>query len=197
MGRGKMGNETLVHVEVVSGIGVRQEYPCRTCTGALYDLREIREQIDPEWIPLQSVAIWVGGERAVMWTYQDNDEDVNPRLRNLLSMSLIMGWERLKRACQRHIASRLARDYLLYIHQDAESGGVLLEENLREEGLLPCATKTRPGYWPRGEKPLVECLEYYEGVYGVGLVEHIPRYDTPNYHYVKYWLYDLEEVKPL
>lgn len=193
-----MSAASNIHVELVPGYGDRKIYENTTSTGAQYDLRKIREQIDPEWIPLRSVEIWVNGERALRWEYQTNDELItSPGLRDQLSRSLLMEWERLKRACRCHIARRLAQEFLRQIHQDAETGGVLTEEDLREEGLLPGTTKTRPGYWPRAELPLVKCLELYDGAYGVGLIEHIPRYDTNNYHFVKYWLYDLEEVRPL
>lgn len=191
-----MSAASNIHVELVPGYGDRRIYENTTSTGAQYDLRKIREQIDPEWIPLRSVELWVGSERALRWEYQTNEEDLIARLRDQLSRSLLMEWERIKRACRCHIARRLALDFLRQIHQDAEAGGVLTEVDLREEGLLPGATKTRPGYWPRVDLPLVKRLELYDGAYGVGLIEHIPRYDTNNYHFVKYWLYDLEEVRP-
>lgn len=193
-----MSAASNINVVLVSGYGDRRIYENTTCTGAQYDLRKIREQIDPEWIPLRSVEIWVKGERALRWEYQTNEELITaPLLVDQLSRSLLMEWERIKRACRCHIARRLALDFLRQIHQDAETGGILTEEDLREEGLLPGAAKTRPGYWPRTELPLVKCLEIYDGAYGVGLIEHFPRYDTNNYHFVKYWLYDLEEVRPL
>lgn len=192
-----MSAASNIHVELVPGYGDRKIYENTTSTGAQYDLRKIREQIDPEWIPLRSVELWVDGTRALRWEYQTNEEVITaPRLLDQLSRSLLMEWERIKRACRCHIARRLALDFLRQIHQDAETGGILTEEDLREEGLLPGATKTRPGYWPRADLPLVKCLELYDGAYGVGLIEHLPRYDTQNYHFVKYWLYDLEEVLP-
>lgn len=191
-----MSAASNIHVELVTGYGNRNIYENTTSTGAQYDLRKIREHIDPEWIPLRSVELWVGSERALRWEYQTNEEDLIPRLQDQLSRSLLMEWERLKRACRCHIARRLAQELLRQIHQDADAGGILTEEDLREEGLLPGTTKTRPGYWPRAELPLARCLELYDGAYGVGLIEHIPRYDTNNYHFVKYWLYDLEEVRP-
>lgn len=199
-----MSAASNIHVELVPGYGDRRIYENTTCTGAQYDLRKIqydlrkiREQIDPEWIPLRSVEIWVDGERALRWEYQTNDEIITaPRLLDQLSRSLLMEWERLKRACRCHIARRLAASLLHEIREDTEHGGVWTEEDLREEGLLPGSTKSRPGYWSRADLPLAKCLDLYDGAYGVGLIEHIPRYDTNNYHFVKYWLYDLEEVQP-
>lgn len=187
----------LVRVELVTGYGDRKVYETGTCTAAQYDLRKIREHIDPEWIPFRSVELWLNGERALRWEYQTNDEDIIPRLQEQLSRSLLMEWERIKRAGRCHIARRLAASLLHQIHEDSEHGGVWTEHDLREEGLEPCGTKTRPGYWPRQELALAKTLELYDGAYGVGLIEHIPRYDTTNYHFVKYWLYDLEEVRPL
>ena len=185
-----------IHVELVTGYGDRKIYESTTNTGAQYNLRKIREHIDPEGIPLRSVELWVGSERALRWVYQTNEEDLIPRLQDQLSRSLLMEWERLKRACRCRIAWRLAISLLHEILEDTENGGIWTEENLREEGLLPGAQKSRPGYWPRADLPLAKCLGLYDGAYGVGLIEHIPRYDTNNYHFVKYWLYDLEEVTP-
>lgn len=191
-----MSAASNIHVEMVTGYGDRKIYENTTSTGAQYDLRKIREHIDPEWIPLRSVELWVGSERALRWEYQTNEEDLIPRLQDQLSRSLLMEWERLKRACRCHIARRLAASLLHEIREDTEHGGVWTKEDLREEGLLPGSTKSRPGYWSRADLPLAKCLDLYDGAYGVGLIEHIPRYDTNNYHFVKYWLYDLEEVQP-
>lgn len=188
----------LLHVEYLTGWGSREILEAGTATNVQYGLRKIREKIDPEWIPAAWIELYVGDRLALRWEYRTNTETEGPAADDpAISRSLLMEWARCLRAMRSHIARRLAASLLHEIHEDAEHGGVWTEADLREEGLVPGSTKTRPGYWPRADVPLAKTLEIYDGAYGVGLVEHIPRYDTNNYHFVKYWLYDLEEVRPL
>lgn len=189
---------TQLHIEYLTGWGSREILKAGTATSVQYDLRKLREKIDPEWIPVQWLALYVGDQIALHWEYRTNTETEGPAYRDpAISRSLGMEWVRCLTAMRKHIARRLAASLLHDIHEDSEHGGVWTEADLREEGLVPCSTKSRPGYWPRREVPLAEALSLYDGAYGVGLIEHIPRYDTNNYHFVKYWLYDLSEVLPI
>ena len=191
-------SRTMVHIEYCTGWGEHLILDGGTATMAQYDLRKIREKIDPEWIPVQWITLYVGDKIALHFEYRTNTETEGPAYRDpAISMSLGQEWVRCLTAMRSHIARRLASSLLHQILEDTDNGGVWTEQDLREEGLNSDATKTRPGYWPRQELPLAKCLDLYDGAYGVGLIEHIPRYDTTNYHYVKYWLYDLEEVRPL
>lgn len=187
----------MLHVEWIDYAG-RHQGPERNSTGCQFDLRELRHQIDPEWIPITEISMWAEGVRVIRYTWADNDEDLScPRLWDLASRSLRDEWNRLVKAIRIEMGRRRAASYLHQVHLDQDAGGVLTPDDLIEEGLLPGTIKSRPGYWPRAERPLAECLELYSGAYGVGLIEHQPRYDTSNYHYVRYWLYELGELLPI
>lgn len=99
-------------------------------------------------------------------------------------------WEKLIRKINHELGRRFAEEYLHRAHVDAEAGGILQENDLISDGFHRGPLKTHPGYVSRAETPLVNQLELYSGAYGVGFRQHIPRYDTKNYHYVRYWLYD-------
>lgn len=186
-----------LHVEYLTGWGSHEILEPGTATAVQYDLRRIREKVDPEWIPCVWICLYVGDKIALHWEYRTNTETEGPAYRDpAISRSLLMEWLRCIRVMRCHIARRLASTLLHEINEDTENGGHWAEEDLRDCGLISGTMKSRPGYWPRGEAPLAKSLELYDGAYGVGLIEHIPRYDTNNYHFVKYWLYDLEEVRP-
>lgn len=187
-----------VHIEYCTGLGEHMILDAGTATMAQHDLCRIRKKIDPEWIPYQWISLNVGDQIAMHFEYRTNTETEGPAYWDpAVSRSLGQEWVRCLTAMRSHIARRLAASLLHQIHEDEDNGGRWDESDLREEGLSPCTTKTRPGYWSKAKQPLGKTLELYDGLFGVGLIEHIPRYDTNNYHYIRYWLYDLEEVRPL
>ena len=189
-------NVKTYSVEIVIGAGVSGRSDEDNATQTQLRLRDVRLAVDPSWTPFTEIAIWTEGVRCVRYVYQDNEEDVScPRLWDAATRSLQMEWNRLLRAVRIEMGRRRVTEWLHRAVMDWDNGGVLLEEDLEREGLHPGSTKTRPGYWPKNAE-LAGSLEVYTGAYGAGLVQHIPRYDTTNYHFVKYWLYDLEEVRP-
>lgn len=188
-------------VQIVTGKGVSGMSEGNNATQTQFRLREIRKAVDQSWIPFREISIWalIGTEciRCIRFTYTDNEEDVScPRIWDAATRSLRQEWDRLLRAVRIEMGRRRVTEWLQRAVMDWDNGGVLLEEDLEREGLHPGSTKTRPGYWSKN-LDLAESLEVYTGAYGVGLVQKIPRYDTTNYHYVKYWLYSLEEVTPV
>lgn len=184
-------------VQIVTGKGVSGMSEEDNATKTQLRLRDIRQAVDPSWTPFREISIWTEGVRCIRYVYQDNEEDVScPRLWVAATRSLQMEWNRLLRAVRIEMGRRRVTEWLHRAVMDWDNGGVLLEEDLEREGLHPGSTKTRPGYWGKN-LDLAESLEVYTGVYGVGLVQNIPRYDTTNYHFVRYWLYDLEEVAPV
>lgn len=189
-------NVKTYRVEIVVGKGVSGMSQEDNATQTQLRLRDVRLVVDPAWTPFTEIAIWTEGVRCVRFIYQDNEEDVScPRLWDAATRSLRQEWDRLLRAVRIEMGRRRVTEWLHRAVMDWDNGGVLLEEDLEREGLHPGSTKTRPGYWSKN-LDLAESLEVYTGAYGVGLVQKIPRYDTTNYHFVKYWLYDLEEVRP-
>lgn len=190
-----MYNVRTYRVEIVVGKGVSGMSQEDNATHTQFRLRDVRLAVDPAWAPFREISILTEGVRCVRYVYQDNEEDVScPRLWEAAPRSLRQEWNRLLRAVRIEMGRRRVTEWLHRAVMDLDNGGVLLEEDLEREGLHPGSTKTRPGYWSKN-LGLVESLEVYTGVYGVGLVQKIPRYDTTNYHFVKYWLYDLEEVQ--
>lgn len=190
-------NVKTYRVEIGGGKGFLCLTPEDNATQAQLRLREVRLAVDPSWTPFTEIAIWKEGVRCIRYVYRDNEEDVIcPRLWDAAPRSLQMEWNRLLRAVRIEMCRRRATEWLHRAVMDLDNGGVLLEEDLEHEGLHRGSTKTRPGYWGKN-LGLAESLEVYTGAYGVGLVQKIPRYDTKNYHFVIYWLYDLEEVKPV
>ena len=185
----------LAWTDAVGGSCTGEE---KTSTGIQQELRTMRLAVDQLWAPFQYLAIWHEGRRVASYEYQTNDETIDWTEAWMLkcSCSLRNEWERLIRTVRLEMARRKAADLLHRIHEDDENGGYLMADDLIQEGLWPGPVKTRPGYCPRAERQLSEELELYSGVYGAGFIQHLPRYDTLNYHYVKYWLYDLEEVTP-
>lgn len=168
-----------------------------TCNEVYAYIRQLNGTLDdglPSWYDISLYE--VAGEtttRIISYNHRTNDEDQNsPTGYMALPAYLRNAWTRLERHLMKNRAAAYAEQFLLQAHQDQDHGGVLQEQDLREAGFTPGATKTHPGYWPRAEQPLADCLEPYNGVYGVGLKEHFPRYDTQNFHFVKYWLLDLE-----
>lgn len=185
----------LAWTDAVGGACTGEE---KTSTGIQQELRTMRLAVDQLWVPFQYLAIWHEGRRVAFYEYQTNDETIDWTDCWMLkcSRSLRNEWERLIRTVRLEMARRKAADLLHRIHEDDENGGYLMADDLIQEGLRPGPVKTRPGYCPRAERQLSEELELYSGAYGAGFIQHLPRYDTLNYHYVKYWLYDLEEVTP-
>ena len=185
----------LAWTDAVGGSCTGEE---KTSTGIQQELRTMRLAVDQLWAPFQYLAIWHEGRRVASYEYQTNDETIDWTDCWMLkcSRSLRNEWERLIRTVRLEMARRKAADLLHRIHEDDENGGYLMADDLIQEGLRPGPVKTRPGYCPRAERQLSEELELYSGAYGAGFIQHIPRYDTLNYHYVKYWLYDLDEVTP-
>ncbi len=132
--------------------------------------------------------------RIVSYDHRTNEEDQNsPTAYMALPAYLRNAWTRLQRHLMKNRAAAYAAQFLLQAHEDQDRGGNLTEQDLLDAGFSRGSTKTHPGYWPRTETPLAECLELYNGAFGVGLKEHYARFDTKNYHYVRYWLLDLEE----
>ncbi len=185
----------LTWTDAVGGSCTGEE---KTSTGIQQDLRTMRLAVDQIWAPFQYLAIWHEGRRVASYEYATNDETIDWIGCWMLkcSRSLRNEWERLIRTVRLEMARRKAAELLHRIHLDDANGGYLMADDLIQEGLRPGPVKTRPGYCPRAERPLSEELELYSGAYGAGFIQHLPRYDTLNYHYVKYWLYDLEEVTP-
>ena len=158
-------------------------------------LRGILRDLPPELPSWYSVTLHssAAGGRIIGYDHRTNELDLQAPARfDALPKYMQNAYNRLIKELQKRRASAYVAQFLLQAHQDQERGGQLLEEDLRAAGFHQGCTKTHPGYWPRSERPLAECLEPYDGAYGVGMKEHIPRYDTQNYHFVKYWLLDLE-----
>ena len=148
----------------------------------------------PDWYDISLYE--VTGEipsRIVSYNHRTNEEEQNdPSAYIALPSYLRNALARLQRHLMKNRAAAYAANFLHQAVEDLEQGGVLVEQDLLDAGFSRGTTKTHPGYWPRSETPLAECLELYNGAFGVGLKEHYPRYDTKNYHYVRYWLLDLE-----
>lgn len=190
-------NVRSYRVEITIGPGVSGMSAEGTATETQTRLREIRQAIDPSWAPPDSISIWSEGVRCLRYTWEDNEEDLScPRIWEDATRSLAAEWIRLLRAIRIEMGRRRITEWLHRATVELDHGGILTEDDLREEGLHRGGTKSRPGYVPKN-RSLAESLEVYTGAYGVGLIEHIPRYDTRNFHFVQYWLYDLEEVKPV
>lgn len=172
-------------------------FPAGTATAAMVDLRNVRNAIDESWDPVNTVSIWseASARRICVYDFSTNEETVDwAEGWNTLPSGLRTEWDRLIRQIRIYAAARKAILLLQRLHIDRDNGGVLVEEDLEAEGLHAGMTKTRPGYFPRTGRDLLDSLEFYQGIYGAGLIQKIPRYDTQNYHYIRYWLYDLDEV---
>lgn len=160
----------------------------------LVDLNQKLDESMPSWY---DIGLYQDdGEalrRIVSYDHRTNEEDQNnPPAYMAMPAYLRNTWTRLQRHLMKNRAAAYAAQFLLQAHEDQEQGGQLSEQDLLAAGFSKGSSKTHPGYWPRTETPLAECLELYNGAFGVGLKEHYPRYDTKNYHYVRYWLLDLE-----
>lgn len=128
-------------------------------------------------------------ERIVLmsWSYEYYTRySVDP---GLIPLVIRGAWTRLCNAVQREMWRRYVEEYYRRARIDSENGGILDEQTLINDGFVRSALKTHPGYVSRAETPFIDQLEVYSGAYGVGFRQHIPRYDTANYHYVRYWLY--------
>lgn len=191
-------NTPKFRLDVATGLGGIEQGEERTATGCQLDLREIRNKIDELWDPFRAIALYHQDRRVIIYDYLRNEETVDwtDAWGLKATRSLRQEWARVIRAARLEMARRKAADLLHRIRLDDENGGYLMADDLIQEGLRPGPVKTRPGYCPRAERQLSEELELYSGAYGAGFIQHLPRYDTLNYHYVKYWLYDLEEVTP-
>lgn len=186
-------------VRVIRIPGGTTRFPLQTSTGVQVDLSALRTAIDESWVPLDELAILDEEDRFVCrYIYRTNTETIeNDDSWDLMSRSLQKEWRRIVREIRCYIATVRALQLLRRIETETAAGGVWTEEDLRNAGLVPHMTTTRPGYYPRTGYSFANSLQFYKGVYGAGLVERIPRYDTVNYHYIKYWLYELTEVMPL
>lgn len=190
-------NVKTYRVEIVVGQGVSGMSEEDNATQTQFRIRDVRLAVDPAWAPFREISIWTEGVRCVSFVYQTNEEDVScPRLWDAATRSLRQEWYRFLRAVRIEMGRRRVTEWLHRATVELDHGGILTEDDLREEGLHRGGTKSRPGYVPKN-RSLAESLEVYTGAYGVGLIEHIPRYDTRNFHFVQYWLYDLEEVTPV
>ena len=191
-------NVPRFRVDVATGVAGIEQGEELTSTGCQSDLRDLRLRIDELWVPFRAVAIYHENRRVILYDYMTNTETIDwtDAWGTKCTRSLRNEWARLIKAARLEMARRKAAALLQRIHLDDENGGYLMADDLIQEGLRPGPVKTRPGYCPRAERQLSEELELYSGAYGAGFVQHLPRYDTMNYHYVKYWLYDLEEVTP-
>lgn len=167
------------------------------CTRAQDELRKIRQQVDELWIPfdLLQVREQESGALICSYDYQANEETVYPSC-DVATRSFRVEWDRTLRTIRREMARRAACELIHRIRMDENNGGYWQAEDLRREGLHRGATKTHPGYCSKN-LTLGQSLEPYSGAYGAGIKINLPRYDTTNYHYVEYWLYDLEEVRPV
>ena len=161
----------------------------------LVDLNRKLDESMPSWYDISLLdSTPATPARIVSYEHRTNEEDQNNSTAYMaLPAYLRNAWARLLRHLMKNRAAAYAAQFLLQAHEDQERGGNLTEQDLLDAGFSKGSTKTHPGYWPRTETPLAECLELYNGAFGVGLKEHYPRFDTKNYHYVRYWLLDLEE----
>lgn len=161
----------------------------------LVDLNRKLDESMPSWYDISLLdSTPTIPARIVSYDHRTNEEDQNSSTAYMaLPAYLRNAWTRLQRHLMKNRAAAYAAQFLMQAHEDQERGGNLTEQDLLDAGFSKGSSKTHPGYWPRTETPLAECLELYNGVFGVGLKEHYPRFDTKNYHYVRYWLLDLEE----
>ena len=162
----------------------------------LVDLNQKLDESMPSWYDISLCEIDPSdlSTRIISYDHRTNKEDQNsPAVYLALPAYLRNAWTRLQRHLMKNRAAAYAAQFLLQAHQDQEQGGRLTEQDLLDAGFSEGSRKTHPGYWPRTETPLAECLELYNGAFGVGLKEHYPRFDTKNFHYVRYWLLDLKE----
>lgn len=183
-------------VEILSAaLGNTKTAPA-ICTRALDELRKIKQQIDELWIPFDVLQVreQESGALICSYDYQANEETMYPSC-DVAPRSFRTEWDRTLRAIRREMARRAACELIHRIRVDEDNGGCWQIEDLRHEGLHRGATKTHPGYCSKN-LTLGQSLEPYSGAYGAGIKVNLPRYDTNNYHYVEYWLYDLEAVVP-
>lgn len=184
-------------VEILSTVYGNTRTAPAICTRAQDELRKIRQQVDELWIPFDVLQVreQESGVLICCYDYQANDETVYPSC-DVVTRSFRIEWERTLRTIRREMARRAACELIHRIRVDEDNGGHWESEDLRHEGLHRGATKTHPGYCAKNLS-LGQSLEPYSGAYGAGIKVNLPRYDTNNYHYVEYWLYDLEEVRPV
>ena len=184
--------KTKINYYVVTGTA-RQE--CPRAVDVRNRLQQITNEVDRECNNLpELISLWAvhesGRETRLACWLNAGGEQPRHSLWDTWPKIITAWWEKLIRAINRELARSYAEDYLLRAHVDAEAGGVLHDDDLLRDGFYRGPLKTHPGYVSRAETPLVNQLELYSGAYGVGFRQHIPRYDTNNYHYVRYWLYD-------
>lgn len=184
-------------VEIQSSVYGNTRTAPTICTGARDKLREIRQQVDELWIPFDVLQVreQESGVLICCYDYQANEETVYPSC-DEVTRSFRIEWDRTLRTIRREMARRAACELIHRIRVDEDNGGYWQAEDLRREGLHRGATKTHPGYCSINLS-FGESLDPYSGAYGAGIKINLPRYDTNNYHYVEYWLYDLQEVRPV
>lgn len=184
-------------VEVFSSVFGNTRTAPAICTRALDELRKIKQQVDEFWIPFDVLQVreQESGALICFYDYQANEEMVYLD-GDKATRSFRIEWDRTLRTIRREMARRAACELIHRIRVDEYNGGCWQIEDLRHEGLHRGATKTHPGYCSKN-LTLGQSLEPYSGAYGAGIKVNLPRYDTNNYHYVEYWLFDLEEVRPV
>lgn len=167
------------------------------CTRVMDELRKIKNQVDELWIPFDVLQVreQESGALICCYDYQANEETVYLDC-DAATRSFRVEWDRTLRTIRREMARRAACELIHRIRIEEDYGGCWQIEDLQYEGLHRGATKTHPGYCSKN-LTLSQSMEPYSGIYGAGIKVNIPRYDTNNYHYVQYWLYDLEEVRPV
>ena len=168
----------------------RQE--CPRAVDVRNRLQQITNEIEPgSDLPemIEVVAVFEAGE-IIICKWLSKYGDLRHNTWHAWPQIITAWWEKLIRKINHELGRRYAEEYLHRAHIDAEAGGILQENDLISDGFYRGPLKTHPGYVSRAETPLVNQLELYSGAYGVGFRQHIPRYDTNNYHYVRYWLYD-------
>lgn len=184
-------------VEILSAVYGNTRTAPAICTRAQDKLREIKQQVDELWIPFDVLQVreQESGALICCYDYQANEETVYPSC-DTATRAFRTEWDRTLRTIRQEMARRAACELIHRIRVDEDNGGCWKAEDLRHEGLHRGATKTHPGYCSKNLS-LGQSLEPYSGAYGAGIKVNLPRYDTNNYHYVEYWLYDLEEVRPV
>lgn len=183
-------------VEIFSSVYGNTRTAPEICTRVRDELRKIKQRVDELWIPFDVLQVRERESGALIcrYDYQANKETVYPDC-DEATRAFRIEWDRTLRTIRRETARRAACELIHRIRMDENNGGYWEIEDLRHEGLHRGATKTHPGYCSKNLS-LGQSLEPYSGVYGAGIKVNLPRYDTYNYHYVEYWLYDLEAVIP-